>query len=229
MTCVVDGEVSLTLPSTILESLLLSVAHYWSYRESRNRQVELLERHFQQDEMLHALIELRLMKMLPPPVKRQHTASKTATKAQAEDVVDLLKTLGDNDNLARFMVQSDDLPRVVPLLGAVSVSDERSVGARLEALEVAQKKNMEEMKRMVSNSTSRQSQVMSTPDIVTWPTSDFATAVSSSIGQQQHWATAATAAAATAAAAEFLQPPSPAGRGRGREGCGISPGRARAC
>ena len=44
-------------------------------------------------------------------------------------------------------MQSDDLPFVLPLLGAVSVGDERGVSARLEA---AHRAGMDEMKRMVA-------------------------------------------------------------------------------
>ena len=121
----------------ILESLVLSVAHYWSCRETWDRQVELLDRNFRQDEMLHALTDLCRMKMLEKPKKRQQTVGKTATRNQAEDVVNHLMLLGDKNNLPRFMVQSDDLPRVMPLLAAVSISDERGVSARLEALESA--------------------------------------------------------------------------------------------
>ena len=40
----------------------------------------------------------------------------------------------------------DVVHRILPLLGAVSVADERGVGAQLEALEVTQLRNMEEMK-----------------------------------------------------------------------------------
>ncbi len=145
------GLVAAMTTNTVLESLLLSVAHYWSYRETRDRQVELLDRHFRQDEMFHALLDLRVCKLLTPPIKRQHTANKTATKAQAEDVVDTLKELGDADNLPRFMVQSDDLPRVAPLLGAVSVGDERGVSARLEALEQSHRLGLEKMDRMMAS------------------------------------------------------------------------------
>ena len=50
----------------------------------------------------------------------------------------------------RFLVQSDDLPRILPLQGAVSVGDERGVSARLEALEHSQRKSMDEMKKMIT-------------------------------------------------------------------------------
>ena len=62
----------------------------------------------------------------------------------------MMKQLSDQDNLPRFTIQSDDLRRVAPLLGAVSVGDERGVAARLEALEFSHRKGMEEMKMMVA-------------------------------------------------------------------------------
>ena len=47
------------------------------------------------------------------------------------------------------MVQSDDLRRFLPLLGAVSIGDERGVSARLEALETSHRKDIGELKRIV--------------------------------------------------------------------------------
>ena len=48
-------------------------------------------------------------------------------------------------------MQRDDLHWIAPLLGAVSVWDGRGVAARLEALEIASMRNMEEMRRMVQS------------------------------------------------------------------------------
>ena len=149
-----------------LESLLLSVAHFWSLRETANRQVDLLERHFRQDEMLAALRELNELVGLPAPKKRNPGGVRTATKAQAEDVVAVIKKLGDAEKLPRFNVQSDDLPRVLPLLGAVSVGDEQGVSARLEALETAQRTGMDEMRRLVASIARSSAQTKTVPDIV---------------------------------------------------------------
>ena len=67
----------------VMESLLLSVGHTWSRRETVDQQVELIGRHFSQGEMLANLKELMELVGLPAPVKRQPTAARTATKAQA--------------------------------------------------------------------------------------------------------------------------------------------------
>ena len=147
-----DGEEEDTVPppAPVMESLVMSVAHHWHLRETVARQVELLERHFPQDETLAALRKLETLVKIPKVQERRAGAGRTATRAQAEDIVNALKTLGDQDELPRFIIQSDDLRRVAPLLGAVSVSDERGVAARLEALELSQRQVMEEMRRMVA-------------------------------------------------------------------------------
>ena len=106
---------------------------------------------------------------MPKHTNRRTGATKTATRAQAEDVATALKTLGDAANLPRLTVQSDDLHRIAPLLGAVSVGDERGVAARLEALEIAGKKNMEEMRRMVQSVARKVVQATALQDIAANP------------------------------------------------------------
>merc|ERR1719319_2072402 len=145
-----EEEETVPPPAPVMESLVMSVAHHWHLRETAARQVELLERHFRQDEMLAALKKLETLVTVPKVQERRAGTGRSASKAQAEDVVSMLKVLGDRDELPRFLIQSDDLRRVAPLLGAVSVSDERGVAARLEALELSHRKGMEEVKRMVA-------------------------------------------------------------------------------
>ena len=136
----------------VIESLLLAVAHHWSRRETEARQIELLERHFSQDQLKDAIQKLHdgVGNIVEGPKNRQGNVSKTATRKQAEDLTGAFNKLGNKDKLPRFVVQSDDLTRVIPLLGALSVGDERSVSARLEALELSQKQNMIEMRKMMA-------------------------------------------------------------------------------
>ena len=82
---------------------------------------------------------------------RKNGATKTATRARAEDVAMALKTLGDEAALPRLTVQSDDLHRIAPLLGAVGVGDKRGVAARLEALEISTHRNMDELRRRIQS------------------------------------------------------------------------------
>merc|ERR1719319_328205 len=158
-----EEEETVPPPAPVMESLVMSVAHHWHLRETAARQVELLERHFRQDEMLAALKKLETLVTVPKVQERRAGTGRSASKAQAEDVVSMIKALGDRDELPRFLIQSDDLRRVAPLMGAVSMSDERGVAARLEALELSQRKGMEEMKRMVAAVTRGASVPNTTP------------------------------------------------------------------
>ena len=151
-----------TDPKTV-KCLLLAVAHHWSLRETVERQTELMQRFFDQEQMRTALSKLEAVTGLEKHKNRQNGANKTATRAQAEDVVAALKTLGDVARLPRLTIQSDDLQRVAPLLNAVSIGDERGVAARLEALELAMQTNQAEMMRFVT--ATRHSQVPAQPPL----------------------------------------------------------------
>ena len=70
----------------VMESLLLSVAIYWSRKETADRVVELLERHFRQDEMYAAHKDLMEVMKRNKPSNRQQGAGRTAAKAQAMDL-----------------------------------------------------------------------------------------------------------------------------------------------
>ena len=141
----------------VIESLILAVAHHWSRRETAGRQTELIERHFSQDEMKAALWKLhRKVDGFDKPKNRVGGAAKTATALQAEDLVKAITELGDQDKLPRFTAQSDDFHRIYTLLSALSISDERSVATRLEALEASQQQNMIELKRLMTASPIQQ-------------------------------------------------------------------------
>ena len=110
--------------------------------------------------------------------------------------------LGNEDKLPRFTVQSDDLGRVQPLLGALSMGDERGVAARLEALEASHRQGMDlsmsvasvrgrvricqgmdEMKRLVNSVVKSAGVPAATAPVVTvTPVPTFAAAVSAGGG-----------------------------------------------
>ena len=52
-------EAAVRYEPKVMKSLLLSLGHHWSRRETIDQQVELLSRHFCQDEMRSALKDLR--------------------------------------------------------------------------------------------------------------------------------------------------------------------------
>ena len=153
-------------PAPLLESLTLAVLHFWSRRETYGRQVELLERHFSQDQMELAQWNLHYATgIIDPPKKRRAAGDQSATTKQAEDLVRAIIFLGDNNKLPRFVVHTDDLHRSIPMFGAVSIADEQSVATRLEALESAQKQMLLEMKKLSA-------QQISTPVITVSPPSN---------------------------------------------------------
>ena len=102
--------------------------------------MDLLERHFRQDEMIHALFQLCELVGELLPQKRQQSQGRTATRAQAKDVVKMVEKLDKGNRLPRFMIHCDELGRVLPLIGAISISEERTVSARMEALEIGLRK-----------------------------------------------------------------------------------------
>ena len=156
----------------ILESLLLSVAHHWSLRETGDRQVELLERHFRQEEMVYALRELAVLmgQTERPPLRNPGAGKKmTAPKAQAMDMVNTLEQLSDKAITPRILVQSDDLPRIKPLLGAMNVGDERGVAARLEALENSQRQGLEKMERLMGSMARSAMGSAASPHVIVTP------------------------------------------------------------
>ena len=122
-----------------------------SLRETGDRQVELLERHFRQDKMGSAQKELAVLLGKPEKsVPRRNQGTGKATRAQAQDVVETPRRLSDKADPPRFLVQSDDLPRIAPLLGELTVGDEQGVAARIEALERSHRQSQEKMERMMA-------------------------------------------------------------------------------
>ena len=165
-----EEEVPAALPVPVMESLLLSVATYWSRKETADRVVELLERHFRQDEMYAAHKDLMDVMKRNKPSNKQQGAGRTAAKAQAMDLHGVLVELGDKDLLPRFVVGSEDLQRVQPLLGALSVGDERGVAARLEALEHSHRQGMERMERLVASMVRGATVPATVPQVIVTPT-----------------------------------------------------------
>ena len=98
----------------ILESLLWSVVRFWAARETKDMQLELLERHLRQDEMINGLFQLCGMAGEPMPLKRQQSYARTATKAQAEYVVKLYEIFDKSNLPPRFMFHCDELLNPIP-------------------------------------------------------------------------------------------------------------------
>ncbi len=140
----------LPMRGMVIENLVLCALSHWTLREPNDCVVELMERNFRQDELFNASVELSLVCKLAPPARRTCSSKRTAAKAQAEDLLDMVTKMGDADKLPTFVICSEDLHRVAPLLGAPGGREERGLAARVEALEISQKIHQSEMKRLIT-------------------------------------------------------------------------------
>ncbi len=61
-----------------------------------------------------------------------------------------MKRMGDRDSLLTFVICSEDLHRVAPLLCAIGGRNEMNLSARMEALELSQKTQLAELKRLIT-------------------------------------------------------------------------------
>ena len=120
-------------PPALLENLLLAVASWWVGRHSRAEVLDLMTRHFLPVDMYQAHQELAKVCTELSPGTHKNSQTRTAGEAYAIDLYNNLLQLGNDKKLPRLVVSSDDLGKVP--FGALSVSNERSVSARLESLE----------------------------------------------------------------------------------------------
>ena len=135
----------------VLEDPLLAVANWWVGRHSRVEVLDLLTRHFLPVDMLMAHQELARVCQMDPPGIHKSSANRPAADAYAIDLYNNLFQLSHEKRLPRLMVCSDNLGKVP--LGALSISDERSVSARLERLEESVLKVTSVMEKVCNNMT----------------------------------------------------------------------------
>ena len=122
----------------LLENLPLAVASWWVGRHSRSEVLDLMTRHYLPVDLFEAHLELARVCQLEPPGRRQNSTTRSAGEAYAIDLYNNLYKLSSEKKLPRLVLCSDDLGKVP--LGALHISDERSVNARLESLEESIKK-----------------------------------------------------------------------------------------
>ena len=120
-------------PPAVLENLLLAVASWWVGRHNRAEVLDLLTRHYLPVDMYQAHLELAQVCPQLSPGTHKNSQTRTAGEAYAIDLYNNLLQLSNEKKLPRLLLSSDDLGKVP--LGALSVSNERSVSARLESLE----------------------------------------------------------------------------------------------
>ena len=130
----------------VVENLLLSVAAWWRLTLDKNTVIDLISRNFQQDNIIFALEKVKKcpgFNDLVGEVKRRNPSdNRSATSAQAKDLVELLIKMAKETKLMRFVISCEDLNRATSIMGGLGVRDERAVSARLESLELELRKLM---------------------------------------------------------------------------------------
>ena len=117
----------------VVQDMLLAVTSWWVGRYTRGEALDLFTRHFLPVDMLEANKKLAESCQLQTPGTHRNSANRSAGESYAIDLYNNLYQLGQEKKLPRLLLSSDDLGKVP--LGALNVSDERSVSARLEILE----------------------------------------------------------------------------------------------
>ena len=136
----------------VVESLLLSVAAWWRLTHGPNIAMDLIGQNFQQVDITGAMVMIRnfpcYTELVGKIKKRKQGKGRSATYAQAEDLVKLLGRMDNADKLSRFVLHCEDLNRATSLMGGLGVRDKRAVSARLESLEVGMKKLMDAVQQL---------------------------------------------------------------------------------
>jgi hypothetical protein len=120
-----------------ITDLLLGVVNWWCLESGKSEVVNLVMRHFEHSEVFKSCLYLAETCGLPKPGNHNNTVTRTALEPCADDLVKMMKGLIDSKQLPRIVIPAAELGRVP--LDAVSVSDERSVSAKLESLKVCVK------------------------------------------------------------------------------------------
>ena len=92
-------------------------------------------RYFEHSQVYQASLILAATCDLPTPINHRSTAARPALEPCSKDLVKNMKELVETKQVPIFVIPATELGKVP--LDALSVSDERSVGARLESLETS--------------------------------------------------------------------------------------------
>ena len=153
--------------------------------------------------MFEASETLAQASQLCAPIKHNNTPSRSACEANAIDLVNALLELDDQRKLPRILIPSDQLGRVP--LDALAISDERSVGARLESLELCVRDVTSTMQRILST-CSKQPVTSLPPAPPTEPVISFDQCPSVPVPQAPSYAATAAAAAGVQAKQHLTVP-----------------------
>ena len=107
--------------------------NWWCLKFGTSEVVNLVMRHFEHGEVYKSCLYLAETCGLPKPGNHNNTSTRPALEPCANDLVKIVRSLIDSKQLPSIVIPAAELGRVP--LEALSVSDERSVSARLESLE----------------------------------------------------------------------------------------------
>ena len=116
-----------------ITNLLLGVVNWWCLKQGKMEVVNLVKRHFNDEEVYKSNLILAEECDLPKPGRHKVSATRPAIDAYADDLVTNMKNLVNSDKVPKIVIPAAELGKVP--LDTLSISDERSVGARLESLE----------------------------------------------------------------------------------------------
>ena len=119
----------------VISDLLLGVVNWWCLKFGKKEVIDLIVRHFQHEDIYKAICQLADGCGLPQPSKHKNTAARPAIEPCASDLASMTFDLIDKKRLPIIVIPACDLGKVP--LDALSINDERSVGARLESLEAS--------------------------------------------------------------------------------------------
>ena len=118
----------------MISDVILGVVNWWCLKYGNLEVVGLIKRHFEHEEVYKAAVTLANSCKLSKPVQHKNTANRPAIEPCASDLVKVMKDLIEANNIPTIVIPSSELGKVP--LDSLSVSDERSVSARLESLEI---------------------------------------------------------------------------------------------
>ena len=115
-----------------ITDLVLGVGNWWCLKQGKDEVVILVKRHFGNEEVFQSNLVLAAKCDLDRPIKLKVSVSRPAIDAFADDLVTNKKNLINSVKLPIIVIPATQLGRVP--LDALSIGDERSVGARWQVL-----------------------------------------------------------------------------------------------
>ena len=147
-----------------ISDLVLGVINWWCLKFGKNEVVNLVMRHFGHSEVYNSCLILADTCGLATPINHKNTAARSALDPCANDIVKIMKDLVENKKVPNIVIPATELGKVP--LDALSVSDERSVGARLESLENSVQSVISAVEKLTAVKVASQPSVSLTPAAV---------------------------------------------------------------